>query len=170
MSLVEILFGEATVNPFLQNLHILPVFLDIAMIICSFNLLCFLYRVVKGPALADRAIAMDSCGVTVMSLIVIYSIRQGTNLYMSCALVIAILGFIGMVALSKYIQGGNIAESGNIVIAADKAEDLKKDPKAADELQKLAEEAREHAGRNLMKTTQRQRKRRHKHHSHHNKK
>lgn len=164
MSLLETLFGEATVNPFLQNLHILPVFLDIAMVICSFNLLCFLYRVIKGPALADRAIAMDSCGVTVMSLIVIYSIRQGTNLYMSCALVIAILGFIGMVALSKYIQGGNIVETGNIVIDADKAADLK-DPKAAEELQRLAEKAREHAGQNLMKTTQRQRKRRHKHHN-----
>lgn len=161
MSILETLFGEATYNPFLQNLHILPVFLDIAMVICSFNMLCFLYRVMKGPALADRAIAMDSFGVTVMSLIVIYSIRQGTNLYMSCALVIAILGFIGMVALSKYIQGGNIAETGNIVIDADKAADLK-DP---EELQKLAEKAREHAGMNLMKTTQRQRKRRHKHHN-----
>ncbi len=164
MSILEILCGEATYNPFLQNLHILPVFLDIAMIICSFNLLCFLFRVVKGPSLADRAIAMDSCGVTVMSLIVIYSIRQGTNLYMSCALVIAILGFIGMVALSKYIQGGNIVETGNIVIDADKAVDLQ-DPKAAEELQKLAVEAREHAGRNMIKTTQRQRKRRHKHHN-----
>ncbi|MBQ2888707.1 MAG: hypothetical protein IJE29_07315, partial [Firmicutes bacterium] len=95
MSLLQTLFGEATVNPFLQNLRILPVFLDIAMVICSFNLLSFLYRVIKGPAMADRAIAMDSCGVTVMSLIVIYSIRQGTSLYMSCAMVIAVLGFIG---------------------------------------------------------------------------
>lgn len=161
MSILETLFGEATYNPFLQNLHILPIFLDIAMMICSFNLLCFLYRVVKGPALADRAIAMDSCGVTVMSLIVIYSIRQGTNLYMSCALVIAILGFIGMVALSKYIQGGNIVETGNIVIDADKAADLN-DP---EELQKLAEQAREHAGLNMMNTTRRQRKRHHKHHN-----
>lgn len=161
MSILETLFGEATYNPFLQNLHILPVFLDIAMVICSFNMLCFLYRVAKGPALADRAIAMDSFGVTVMSLIVIYSIRQGTNLYMSCALVIAILGFIGMVALSKYIQGGNIVETGNIVIDADKAADLN-DP---EELQKLAEKAREHAGLNMMNTTRRQRKRHHKHHN-----
>lgn len=158
MSLLGTLFGEATVNPFLKELHILPVFLDIAMVICAFNLLCFLYRVVKGPALADRAVAMDSCGVTVMSLIVIYSIRQGTNLYMSCALVIAILGFIGMVALSKYIQSGNIVDTGNIVIKADEAKELT-DPTAAEELHKMAEEAREKAARNQLNTAQRQRRR-----------
>lgn len=158
MSLLETLLGEDTVNPFLQNLRILPAFLDIAMIICSFNLLCFLYRVVKGPALADRAVAMDSCGVTVMSLIVIYSIRQGTNLYMSCALVIAILGFIGMVGLSKYIQSGNIVDTGNIVITADEAKDLQ-DPTAAHELQKMAAEARHAAANNQLATTEQQRRR-----------
>lgn len=158
MSLLETLFGEATDNLFLQNLHILPVFLDIAMIICSFNLLCFLYRVVKGPALADRAVAMDSCGVTVMSLVVIYSIRQGTNLYMSCALVIAILGFIGMVALSKYIQNGNIVDIGNIVVTPDEVEGLK-DVRAAGELQKMAEEARHAAAENQLGTARLQRKR-----------
>lgn len=165
MSLLETLFGEATVNPFLQNLHILPIFLDIAMVICSFNLLSFLYRVIKGPAMADRAIAMDSCGVTVMSLIVIYSIRQGTNLYMSCAMVIAVLGFIGMVALSKYIQSGNIVAGTNIVLNREEAEDLQnlQDPKVTEELQKKAVEARQKAAANYIPTAQHQRKHRKRH-------
>ncbi|MBQ3198778.1 MAG: hypothetical protein IJB67_00200 [Firmicutes bacterium] len=166
MSLLQTLFGEATVNPFLQNLRILPVFLDIAMVICSFNLLSFLYRVIKGPAMADRAIAMDSCGVTVMSLIVIYSIRQGTSLYMSCAMVIAVLGFIGMVGLSKYIQGGNIVASGNIVLNREEAEDLQnlQDPKVTEELQKKAAEARQKAAANYIPTARHQRKNRKRHH------
>ena len=152
MSIMESLFGEAADNQFLQNLHVLPVFLDIAMVICCFNLLCYLYRVVKGPALADRAVAMDSCGVTVMSLIVIYSIRQGTNLYMSCALVIAILGFIGMVGLSKYIQSGNIVDTGNIVLNLEEAESLKdkENAEAGEELQRKAEEARQKTAENIV--------------------
>ena len=169
MSILETLFGEVTVNPFLQNLHILPVFLDIAMLICCFNLLCYLYRVIKGPALADRAVAMDSCGVAVMSLIVIYSIRQGTSLYMSCALVIAILGFIGMVGLSKYIQSGNIVDTGNIVLNIEEAEYLKdmEDSVASEDLQKKAEEAHQKTAENQVSTAKRQQ---HQYRRHHNRK
>jgi multisubunit Na+/H+ antiporter MnhF subunit len=161
MSLLHAFFGDATANPFLENLHILPIFLDIALCICAFNFLCFLYRVLKGPALADRAVAMDSCGVTVMSLIVIYSIRQGTNLYMSCALVIAILGFIGMVALSKYIQSGNIVDTANIVLNIAEAEDIKKTGDV-DELQKKAEEAKAKTAKNQINIMNKQQSK-HKH-------
>lgn len=141
MSWLQTLAGEATDNPFLENLSILPVCLDIAMVICAFNFLAFLFRVLKGPAMADRAVAMDSCGTTVMALIVIYSMRQGTNLYMSCVLVIAILGFIGMVALSKYIQSGNIVNNSNIILNVTEAEDLKEEADAAELLHQKAEEA-----------------------------
>jgi len=141
VSWLQTLAGEATDNPFLENLSILPVCLDIAMVICAFNFLAFLFRVLKGPAMADRAVAMDSCGTTVMALIVIYSMRQGTNLYMSCVLVIAILGFIGMVALSKYIQSGNIVNNSNIILNVTEAEDLKEEADAAELLHQKAEEA-----------------------------
>ena len=57
----------------------LSVCLDIAMVICAINFLAFLFRVLRGPAVADRAVAMDSCGIAVMALIVIYSMRQGTD-------------------------------------------------------------------------------------------
>lgn len=159
MSWLRILAGEATDNPFLDNLQILPVCLDIAMAICAFNFLAFLYRVLKGPAMADRAVAMDSCGTTVMALIVIYSMRQGTDLYMSCVLVIAILGFIGMVALSKYIQSGNIVNNSNIILNVEEAEDLKEDVEL---LQQKAEEAihknAEKNIRNMRKQLNRRRK------------
>ena len=139
------------------------------MLICCFNLLCYLYRVIKGPALADRAVAMDSCGVAVMSLIVIYSIRQGTSLYMSCALVIAILGFIGMVGLSKYIQSGNIVDTGNIVLNIEEAEYLKdmEDSVASEDLQKKAEEAHQKTAENQVSTAKRQQ---HQYRRHHNRK
>lgn len=141
MSWFSILAGEATDNPFLENLNILSVCLDIAMVICAFNFLAFLFRVLRGPSLADRAIAMDSCSTAVMALIVIYSMRQGTDLYMSCVLVIAILGFIGMVSLSKYIQSGNIVNNTNIILNVTEAEDLKEEADAAQVLHEKAEQA-----------------------------
>jgi hypothetical protein len=84
---------------------------------------------------------MDSCGTAVMALIVIYSMRQGTDLYMSCVLVIAILGFIGMVALSKYIQSGNIVNNTNIILNVTEAEDLKEEADAAEVLHQKMEQA-----------------------------
>ena len=141
MSILRTLAGEATDNAFLENLSVLSVCLDIAMVIGAINFLAFLFRVLRGPAVADRAVAMDSCGIAVMALIVIYSMRQGTDLYMSCVLVIAILGFIGMVALSKYIQSGNIVNNTNIILNVEEAEDLKKEADAAEVIQQKAEAA-----------------------------
>ncbi len=141
MSWLRILAGEATDNAFLDKLTFLPICLDIAMVICAFNFLAFLFRVLRGPAVADRAVAMDSCGTAVMALIVIYSMRQGTDLYMSCVLVIAILGFIGMVALSKYIQSGNILNNTNIILNVTEAEDLKEEADAAEVLHQKMEQA-----------------------------
>ena len=141
MSWLRILAGEATDNAFLNKLTFLPICLDIAMVICAFNFLAFLFRVLRGPAVAYRAVAMDSCGTAVMALIVIYSMRQGTDLYMSCVLVIAILGFIGMVALSKYIQSGNIVNNTNIILNVTEAEDLKEEADAAEVLHQKMEQA-----------------------------
>ena len=141
MSWLRILAGEATDNAFLDKLTFLPICLDIAMVICAFNFLAFLFRVLRGPAVADRAVTMDSCGTAVMALIVIYSMRQGTDLYMSCVLVIAILGFIGMVALSKYIQSGNIVNNTNIILNVTEAEDLKEEADAAEVLHQKMEQA-----------------------------
>ena len=61
MSILRTLAGEATDNAFLENLSVLSVCLDIAMVICAINFLAFLFRVLRGPAVADRAVAMDSC-------------------------------------------------------------------------------------------------------------
>ena len=141
MSWLRILAGEATDNAFLDKLTFLPICLDIAMVICAFNFLAFLFRVLRGPAVADRAVAMDSCGTAVMALIVIYSMRQGTDLYMSCVLVIAILGFIGMVALSKYIQSGNIVNNTNIILNVTEAEELTEEADAAEVLHQKMEQA-----------------------------
>lgn len=157
MSWLHVFLGEASNNAFLDGMHILPVCLDIALVVCAFNLLCFLFRVLRGPALADRAVAMDSCGITVMALIIIYSMRCGHMMYMSCVLVIAILGFIGMVGLSKYLQSGNIASNSNVILDVDEVDELQ-EPDAAEILQERAEAAKEKIERNQILNAEKQRR------------
>lgn len=69
-----------------------------------------LYRVIKGPTLPDRAIALDTIGVNIISSIAIISIVLKTTAYLEAILILGILSFIGTIAFSKYIERGVIIE------------------------------------------------------------
>jgi multicomponent K+:H+ antiporter subunit F len=69
-----------------------------------------LWRAVRGPNLPDRILALDTLYINALALLVLLGIRLGTGLYFEVALVIALLGFIGTVALSRYVLRRNIIE------------------------------------------------------------
>lgn len=68
------------------------------------------WRLLRGPSLPDRILALDTLYVNSMALLVLIGIRFDTGLYFEAALVIAMLGFVGTVALSKYLLRGDIVE------------------------------------------------------------
>jgi len=65
-------------------------------------LLC-LWRMIKGPHLADRVLAADTMAMLVAGLVVVLIIMYDTGLYYDAALVVAILGFASTVAFAQYI-------------------------------------------------------------------
>ena len=69
-----------------------------------------LYRVIKGPTLPDRAIALETIGVNLLSAIAIVSIVLSTKAFLEAILILGILAFIGTIAFSKYIERGDIIE------------------------------------------------------------
>jgi multicomponent Na+:H+ antiporter subunit F len=69
-----------------------------------------LYRVIVGPSMPDRAIALDTIGVNFLSAIAIVSIILSTTAYLEAILILGILAFIGTIAFSKYIERGDIIE------------------------------------------------------------
>lgn len=69
-----------------------------------------LFRVIKGPSLPDRAIALDTIGVNLISAIAIVSIVLKTKAFLEAILILGILAFIGTIAFSKYIERGVIVE------------------------------------------------------------
>lgn len=71
---------------------------------------CCLVRLVRGPSVADRAIALDTVAVNLVAIIVLLSIRYETVAYFDSALVIAVLGFLGTVAIAKYLLKGDIID------------------------------------------------------------
>ncbi len=84
--------------------------LDSALVIIALAIFFSLYRVVKGPTGADRAIGVDSMGVEVMAALSVYSLRINSTETLSAVLVIAILGFVGLMVMAKFLAGGDIID------------------------------------------------------------
>ncbi len=83
---------------------------SIAMFLFSIAISLNLVRLVKGPSLPDRIVALDTMYINTIALLVLFGIYQGSLLYFEAALLIAIMGFVGTVALSKYLLRGDIIE------------------------------------------------------------
>lgn len=68
------------------------------------------YRIIIGPSLPDRVVALDMIGVMLVSSIAVVSVLLGTRAFLEVILILAILAFIGTIAFSKYIERGVIIE------------------------------------------------------------
>jgi multicomponent K+:H+ antiporter subunit F len=68
------------------------------------------WRLLRGPALPDRVLALDTLYINTLALLILLGIQFHTALYFEAALLIAMLGFIGTVAMSKYLIRGDIVE------------------------------------------------------------
>ena len=68
------------------------------------------WRLLRGPGVADRILALDSLYINALALLVLLGIQWRTELYFEAALLIAMLGFVGTMALSKYLLRGDIVE------------------------------------------------------------
>ena len=84
--------------------------LNTALIILSVAFLLCLYRLIVGPSAADRAISSDAIGNVVMCAISVYSVKVQSTEYFSAVLVIAILGFVGLTVIAKFLYGGDVIE------------------------------------------------------------
>ena len=71
-------------------------------------LLLNLYRLLRGPGLADRILALDTLYINSLALLILIGIHFGTAVFFEAALVIALMGFVGTVVLSKFVLRGNI--------------------------------------------------------------
>lgn len=84
--------------------------IPIALFIVSLALVLNLWRLVIGPSLPDRILALDTMYINAIALLVLYGIYQGSAFYFEAALLIAVMGFVGTVVLSKYLLRGDIIE------------------------------------------------------------
>lgn len=67
--------------------------------------LLLIYRLVKGPSIADRAVAADGIDVCTDMALILFALYSGRSIYLDIAFATAILGFIGSTLIGRYLEG-----------------------------------------------------------------
>lgn len=88
-------------------------FIIAVIVVICLSMIAVIYRMVKGPSASDRVVALDSLGVSLISLIGLFSILVETSFFLEIILLLAILSFIGTMAFSKFIEKGDIIKRDN---------------------------------------------------------
>lgn len=73
-------------------------------------MLLALWRMLRGPTLPDRILALDTLNVTAIAELMLLGMYMKSSIYFEAALIIAMLGFVGTVVLSKYVIRRDIVE------------------------------------------------------------
>ena len=68
------------------------------------------WRLLRGPEMTDRLLALDTLYMNAVALIVLLGIRWNTALLFEAALLVAMLGFASTVALARYLSRGDVVE------------------------------------------------------------
>jgi multicomponent K+:H+ antiporter subunit F len=84
--------------------------ITIAIATISLALALALWRLWRGPSAPDRVMALDKLYINVAALLILLGIAFNSDLYFEVALLIALIGFIGTVAICKYLTRGDIIE------------------------------------------------------------
>jgi multisubunit Na+/H+ antiporter MnhF subunit len=65
---------------------------------------CFFVRLVRGPSLADRIVALDGLIITVVAAITVDAARTGSPIFLDAVVVIALVGFVGTTAAARFVE------------------------------------------------------------------
>jgi multicomponent K+:H+ antiporter subunit F len=83
---------------------------DIALAMLALAMLLCLWRLIRGPSTADRILALDTLYINALAGLMIAGVRLSDPTYFDAAIVIGMLGFVGTVALAKFLLRGDIIE------------------------------------------------------------
>jgi len=82
----------------------LAVTIIISLIMVSVAMLLTFIRLVRGPSLADRVVALDLMTVQAVGFIAIYDVATHEPVYLRVAIVLALIAFLGTIAFAYYIE------------------------------------------------------------------
>ena len=94
----------------MTGFEVIQTTLVVCMHVVGLAMLLALYRLLKGPSVPDRILALDTLFVAAIAQLMLFGMHLDTAVYFEAALIIAMLGFVGTVVLSKYVLRRDIVE------------------------------------------------------------
>jgi len=88
----------------------LSIALTIAFALVAAAFVLSFVRLLRGPHAPDRILALDTLYINAIALLVLFGMQLASPLYFEAALLIALMGFVGTVALAKFLLRGDIIE------------------------------------------------------------
>ncbi len=77
-----------------------------AAILSALAFLLALLRFIKGPTPADRVVAFDVLTIVAITGIILVALAEGRGIYLDVALVYALLSFLGVIVIARYLEKG----------------------------------------------------------------
>lgn len=87
-----------------MELEFLNIIVLIAFILLLLSMMISIYRLIIGPTVYDRIVALDFISSIVMGFILLYSIIVNRALYFDVVIIISLISFIGTVSISTYLK------------------------------------------------------------------
>lgn len=76
---------------------------QISVIVIGLSILIIFLRLVLGPSIEDRIVALDLLSANAIAFIAVYSIQKNTTTFLDVGIILALLAFLGTVAFAFYL-------------------------------------------------------------------
>jgi len=83
----------------------MEIIIYIAFSLIMLGLVLGIIRFVKGPTAADRVVALDTMSIIATSAFALMALVFDRYIYIDVALIYAVLGFIGVIVIARYLEG-----------------------------------------------------------------
>ena len=78
----------------------------ISQVLMSLALVLAFVRVVRGPSLPDRVVALELFSSIVVGLVGVYAIQTDVSIFIDAAIVIALMGFLTAIGFARFLERG----------------------------------------------------------------
>lgn len=87
-----------------EDYALYPLLVNLVFAMLTAALVCAFVRLVRGPTLPDRVVALDLISAVVVGIAALYAIVTDQPVLLDVAIVLALVAFLGTVAFAQYIE------------------------------------------------------------------
>ena len=90
-----------------------------ALAVLLISMALALFRLIRGPAAADRIVALDLISILIVAFTAAYSVYSGETAFLDVAIGYALIAFLGTVALARFLVRWSMKKTQNIKQSTD---------------------------------------------------